>query len=391
MASHAAGPFVFNYQLARIAINTRLVLDRRMDGMAWFAYETAHRMAKAHPEHEFHLIFDRKPGKMFERGKNIFFHVLPPQARRPVLMKFWFDHSIPWVLRKIKADVFVSPDAQCSLRTEVPQLLVIHDLNFAHEPRALPKVYAKFLNNMTPRWVAKAERIATVSKYSKSDIAEMYKRPAKDIDVVYNGIHSLYRPIAESKSDAVRSKWTKGKPYFIVVGSVHPRKNLQRVIPAFVQFKKATGSDAKLVVVGEKFWSDKQLKKILDDARKNTDIVFTGHVGIADLAELVGGAFSSVYASTFEGFGIPIVEAFACHVPVITSNVTSMPEVAGDAALLVDPMHVSDIAEAMIRMWENESLRKQLVEKGKKKVEEYSWEKTAELLWQSIEKILRLS
>ena len=143
----------------KIAVNTRLLLKDRMDGIGWFTYETMKRIVQQHPEHEFHFLFDRKPDDEFIFSSNVIPHVVWPQARHSLLMKWWYNYSIPPRLRKIGAEIFISPDAQCSLRTDVPQLVVIHDINFEHYPDDIPAHYSKYLRKFSPRFAQKANRI----------------------------------------------------------------------------------------------------------------------------------------------------------------------------------------------------------------------------------------
>ena len=167
------------------------------------------------------------------------------------------------------------------------------------------------------------------------------------------------------------------------VGSLHPRKNLARLFPAYDIFKEKTDSDVKLLIVGEKRWWTEPIQRAYEAMKHKDDVVFVGHLQMKELNEVTAAALASVYVSYFEGFGIPIVEAFKCDVPVITSNVTSMPEVAGDAALLVDPFNVDSIAEAMVKML-NEDVRRNLIEKGRVRREDFSWDKAAAGWWNVI-------
>ena len=170
------------------------------------------------------------------------------------------------------------------------------------------------------------------------------------------------------------------------VGSLHPRKNLARLFTAFDIFKKENDNNIKLVIVGEKKWWTEPIKNAYEAMTHKDDVIFTGRLLAEDLHLVTASAMASVYVSYFEGFGIPIVEAFKCDTPVITSNVTSMPEVAADAALLVDPFDVNSIAEAMKKIL-NDDVRQGLIEKGRIRRKDFSWDKAAEGWWKCIEKI----
>ena len=169
------------------------------------------------------------------------------------------------------------------------------------------------------------------------------------------------------------------------VGSLHPRKNLARLFTAFDRFKQRNRNDVKLVIVGEKRWWTEPIQNAYDAMSCKDDVVFAGRLSAEDLHRVTAAAMASVYVSYFEGFGIPILEAFRCDTPVITSNVTSMPEVAQDAALLADPFNEDSIAEAMVKVMD-EDVRKELIAKGRERAKAFSWDRASEVIWNSLMK-----
>lgn len=371
----------------RIAVNTRLLLPGKLDGIGWFTAESVKRIVVSHPEHEFFFLFDRKPSPQFIFGPNVTPVVLCPQARHPILWRIFFEISVTWALRRYKIDLFLSPDGWMSLRTKVPTLTVIHDLNFEHSSDYLRPSHQRYMTRFFPRFAHKATRIATVSEFSKQDIVETYGVDSEKIDVVYDGAHSFYRPISDDEKRLIRQKYTDGKPFFIYVGTISRRKNLTNILLAFDKFKDAhQDSQQQLLVVGSRYWWQDELASAYDNMRHQSDVRFVGHAESDVLAQLMGASTALVYTSLFEGFGIPIIEAFCAETAVITSDVTSMPEVAGDAALLVDPMSVDAIADAMSRIEGDEALRASLIEKGRARKELFSWDRTATLLWDSLMK-----
>lgn len=372
----------------KIAVNTRLLLKNRLDGIGWFTYETLRRITLAHPEVEFHFFFDREYDPSFVFSGNVKSHVVHPQARHPLLFRWWFDFSVPLLLRRIKPDLFVSTDAMLSLGTHTPQLLVIHDLNFEHYPNDIPSRFSKYLRKRTPLFAKKANRICTVSEFSKSDIAKCYGIAPDLIDVVYNGVNENFVPLSDEQKLLSRKEFSNSKPYFVFVSSLHPRKNLHRLLLAFDDFKQRTGADCNLVVVGKKFWLNNEMEKVYNQMAFKEQVIFTGWLPPEELHRVVGGAIASVYISYFEGFGIPLIEAFSCGVPVITSNVTSMPEVAKEAALLVDPFSVSEISDALEKMFMDENLRIEYINRGFMRVKDFSWDRTSGLLWRSMVKAM---
>lgn len=372
-----------------IAVNTRFLLKNKLEGIGWFTYETMKRITRDHPEHQFYFFFDRKFDDEFIFSKNITPVVIHPQSRHPVLWYLWFEFGVAQQLKKLNADLFISTDGFLSLSSSVKTLLVIHDIAFEHYPMHVGYLTRKYLQHYSPLFAKHAQRIATVSEFSKMDIARTYGIAESKIDVTGNGAKEVYHPRAASEYFATKEKFGIKGEYFIYAGAIQPRKNLANVLRAFDTFKKSNPGNAQLVIAGRKAWKFKEALEVYEAMQFKNDVVFTAHVSSEDLASLVAGALAMVYVSLFEGFGIPIIEAMNSGTPVITSNISSMPEVAGDAALLVSPLSVSDIATAMEKIYTNEALRRALVEKGNVQKQKFSWDKTAELLWRSAEKTLR--
>jgi glycosyltransferase involved in cell wall biosynthesis len=372
----------------RIAVNTRLLLPDKLEGLGRFTCETLKQITTSHPEHEFVFIFDRAYCQDFIFSNNIIPVIAFPQARHPILWYMFFEWGVPHVLKRFKPELFLSPDGWLSLRARVPSLPVIHDLNFFHDPGWVESFPRLYYNHYFPRFIRKASRIATVSEYTKRDICSRFGIDPVKIDVVYNGVDEKFIPVAESVVQETRKKYTEGKPYFLFLGLVHPRKNLTRIIGAYNQYRLNSSESTKFLIAGStKYWTrDTQL------AYKNSpykrDIVFIGRIQENELVPVVGSSVALVYASLFEGFGIPILEAMSCGVPVITSSTTSMPEVGGDAAYYVDPLSIDSIAKGMLVIAQDKKIRNNLIAKGFKQIENFSWNKTASLLWKSIETVV---
>ena len=372
----------------KIAVNTRLLIPGRLDGIGRFADETLRIITTKHPEHEFVFYFDRKPDEQFIYNQNIKPVVLQPPARHPFLFLAWFEASLPLHFMRSKPDVFLSPDGFLSLTTNVKSVGVIHDLNFEHFPEDIPFLVRKYYSNLFPRFARKASRIATVSEYSKSDIANTYHIDPKKIDVVYNGAGSIFKPLPLNEKEVTKQKFSHGNEYFFFIGTLHPRKNLVNLFRAFDLFKRNTSGSTKLLLAGARMWWTDEIRLAYEGMEYRDDVIFTGRVTDIELASLMASALALTYVSYFEGFGIPILEAFHCDTPVITSNVTSMPEVAGNAAVLIDPFSITSIADAMQKVASDEGFREKLIVEGRKQREQFSWERTAEKLWECVEKTL---
>lgn len=368
-----------------IAVNTRLLLQGKLEGIGWFTRETLSRITSEHPEHKFIFIFDRPYADEFIFSENITPVVVSPPTRHPVLWYIWFELQIPRILRKYKADLFFSPDGYLSLSTKVRQLAAIHDINFAHRPKDLPWLKAKYYNYFFPKFARKARRIVTVSYFSKEDINRTYHVDADKVDVVYNGVNTSYTPISEELNLETKQTYSSGKDYFLFIGSLHPRKNICGLLRAFDAFRTSVDSDMKLLIVGESMFKTSDIEMTYEGMRYKDDVVFTGRLTTEELHHVLGASMALTFVPFFEGFGIPVIEAMNAGVPVICSNTTSLPEVGGNAVLYVDPFSLSQIKDAMIRIYQDKELRDTLVEKGFRQREKFSWDKTAELLWGSIQ------
>ncbi len=374
----------------KIVVNTRLLQHNKLEGIGRFMFETLSRITSNHPEHHFYFIFDRPFHESFIFSDNVTPIIAGPPARHPFLFVYWFEFVICDLLNRLKADLFLSCDGYLSLRSSVKQVAVIHDINFHHFPNDLPWLVEKYYNYYFPRFARKANRIVTVSEFSKNDIAKSYNIEPSHIDVVYNGCSAGFRPVDTTVKNKVMNERSLGMPYFLYVGSIHPRKNLQRLFKAYDSFKKKSKAPHKLLIAGQAYFWNREMKKSLNDCEYKDEIIFLGRVEEKELHKITASAFALVYVPVFEGFGIPVLEAMNCDVPVITSNLSSLPEVAGNAALLSNPLDEQDIAQAMINLYENKALAADIVKKGQEQREKFSWDKTAELLWNSCDKVLKV-
>ena len=368
-----------------IAVNTRLLLHGKLEGIGWFSYETLSRITRNHPEHQFLFIFDRPFSPEFIFSGNVTPIVLSPPTRHPILWYIWFELQIPRILKRYKADLFFSPDGYLSLSTSVKQLAAIHDINFVHRPKDLPWLKAKYYNHFFPLFARKAQRIVTVSSYSKEDIHQTYHIENEKIDVIYNGANTLYTPTSDNERQAAKASYSEGKDYFLFIGSLHPRKNIAGLLLAFDVFRTSVESDIKLLIVGESMFKTRDIELTYEGMRHKKDVIFTGRLGNEALHQVLGASLALTFVPFFEGFGIPVIEAMSAGVPVICSNTTSLPEVGGNAVLYADPSDIGQIKDAMIQLYQDKQLRDSLIEKGFRQKEKFSWDKTAELLWGSIQ------
>lgn len=371
-----------------IAVNTRMLLKDRMEGIGYFTFECFKRITRLHPEYEFVFVFDRPYDPEFVFSDNITPVSVFPPARHPFLWYAWYEFSLPGLFRKIKPDLFVSNDGYVSLKAKVKTLAVIHDINFEHFRDDIPFFFRQYYRHFFPKYARRATRIATVSEYSREDIAKTYGVPAEKIDVVYNGAGDGFHPATQENIRQVRENLTGGTPFFLFIGAIHQRKNIARLLQAYDRFRSSEIHNHKLVLAGNRRWWTEEMEQAYAGMHYKDDVIFTGRISDERLQEITGAAFALVYVSVFEGFGIPVVEAFRSGIPVITSSVSSMPEIAGDAALLTDPYSIDSIVTAMHTMASDEKLRKELTNKGYQRASLFTWDRTAGLLWECMERTL---
>lgn len=365
----------------RIAINTRFLLKGKLEGIGWFTYEIVRNMVLNHPEHEFIFLFDRAYDESFIFASNVTPVVISPPARHPFLWLIWFEKSVKRTLKKYKADLFISTDGFLSLSSKIPTILVIHDLAFEKYPQHMPFKFSFFLKQFTPKYAKKAKHIITVSEHSKAEIIATYQIPPEKISVVYNGANKLYKPLSFVEKEKVKKQYSSGYEYFVFAGALHPRKNIVNLLLAFAQFKKRQQSNMKLLIIGRFAWHAESIKKTLQEHPFRHDVIHYDYMQVDELSKVIGAAYCLTFVSLYEGFGIPVLEAIQCQVPGIVSNSSSLPEVAGDTALYIDPTDVDDIANRMCVIYKNENLREQLASKCLAQAKKFDWQKSAVLFY----------
>jgi glycosyltransferase involved in cell wall biosynthesis len=367
-----------------IAVNTRFLPDDYPSVYRCFIYETFKLIAGNNPEDEFIFISDRKYNHPFVAGSNVKQVITGPPVRHPLLLKFWFDIKVPALLRKYKADVFVSCDGICSLTTKVPQCLVLHDLAFLQQASFFKKPYSSFYKKYTAKFLNKANSIVTVSEFLKQAIVTQYNTEGSSIDVVFNGVNENFQPVNDEEKLVVKNKYSDGKEYFLYADAIHPANNLLNLLKAFSVFKKRQQTSMKLVLEGKLALTYQSFKENLKSYKYRNDVVVIHDVEESELIKIIGAAYGLINPSLYGGFVSCVLQALRCDVPVITAAGSSMQEITEGAALYADANSHTDIADKMMLLYKDENLRKELIQKGKPVVDGYSWNKTADLLWHSI-------
>jgi len=368
-----------------IAVNTRVLLSHRMEGVSRYIYETTKRIVKLNPQHHFYFLFDRSYDPKFVFEENVNPLIISPPTRHPFLWHCWFEHRLPKVFKKYKIDVFLSPDNFLSLSTDIPTVLVSHDLAYEHFPEQLRFGTKWFYKKNGIRFHQRANKIVAVSQSTKDDIVKTFAIDENKIVVGHNSAPDGFSTITPTEKQQQLDKWTAGQPYFIYVGSIHPRKNIVNLLKAFDHFKESDQSNQQLILVGRKAWKNDKLSSAFDNMKFKDQVQF--HENIPDVRPMMAAATAMVYVSSFEGFGIPILEAFHSSIPVITSNISSMPEVAGDAALLVDPFDPRSIAAAMGKITTDSATAESLIRLGNERKDFFSWDKTSKIISDELNKL----
>ncbi len=362
-----------------------------MEGYGHYAAAILQRMAEAHPEHQFVVIFDRPFSNQFISSSNIIPILVKPAARNVLSFLYWYNVSSVLALKKFNPAVWIQPYGFCSLLATTPQILVVHDVAFQAFPKSIPWHQRWFYQLFTPLFLQKATSLVTVSSFSKNSIEQYYPFTKNQIKVIPGAARSSFQPINWEEKTTIKNNFTNGNEYFICVGSIHPRKNMMNLLKAFSLFKKWNKSNMKLVFSGRMAWQYQDFIEKLKTYKYKEDIVLTGYLDEEKLIQVTASAYASIYPSKYEGFGLPIVEAMQSGVPVITSNLSSMPEVGGDAVLYADPENPKMIAEQMQMLYKDEKLRQLQIEKGIEMAKKYNWNQSATAFWKEIELIVAVS
>lgn len=286
--------------------------------------------------------------------------------------------ELPQRAEQDRLDVLhISYNAPPRLPASCALVVTIHDISFEHFPEFFSRPLRAFLQFSVPRSARAAHQIITDTENAKADLVKTYGLPQDTITVTHYAAGAQYKKIDDAAQlAAVRAKYKTGDPFILAVGNLQPRKNWTRLIRSFLHAKHAARLPHKLVVVGQRLWRD---AAILEAAGDDPDaVILTGYVPAEDLPLLYNAAQMFAYPSLYEGFGLPVVEAMACGTPVITSNISCMPEIAGDAALLVNPYHEAEIAAALVRLASDETYRVGLTALGLARARAFAWERTAQ-------------
>jgi glycosyltransferase involved in cell wall biosynthesis len=369
----------------RIAVNARLLRPHLSQTSGYFIKQVFFKLAEQYPQQQFIFFFDRPFSPALVFPQNVEPVVVNLKAQHALYLRWWFDVKISTALKKYKADVFVSPDGFCSLYTNIPQVLVVHDLAFLYHPNFIPKHLLWFYKRYMPLFIQKAKVVCTVSEFLKQEIIRQYKVAEKKIQNVGSAANPIFKPIDWQERENIKEEFAEGCEYFVFVAGIHPKGNLMNLLKAFSIFKKWQKTNMKLLVASRLTPQLDDIVEKLKTFKYRDEVKMLGYLPEDTLAKVVAAAYALVHPVFAESFAVPIVEAMQCEVPVITSDKSSMRGIAGEAALYADPSNPEEIAAQMKLIFKDEQLRSKLIAAGRLQVQNFSWEKTVQLMWQSIQ------
>lgn len=357
----------------KIGIDARLVHYQRA-GIGQYTLRLVQALAAIDSENSYSILQSRKDKSPLAEGPNLQRHSLwtPPHHR-------YEQWALPLELWPLKLDVLHCPDFIPPFHRSCPAVITVHDLAFLRFP-SLMTAESRSYYGQIERAVQSAEHIIAVSESTKSDLVALAGADARKITVVYEAAGPGFQPADAAHIAAVRQRYGLQSDYILFVSTIEPRKNIPFLFEAYAQMRSTwsgPGEPPRLVLAGRKGWLYDNIFVILEQLGLSESVVFTGGVPSEDLPALYSGALCFVLPSLYEGFGLPVLEAMSCGAPVITTNVSSLPEVAGDAALLVDPQDMLGLAMAMQRLCQDEALRREMSARGQAQAARFSWERAA--------------
>ncbi len=358
-------------------------LTLRSGGIGRYGVNLINHLAKillTETDHEIFVFFHRSFDRSFlPEHENLQLINKYTRIKSNVLRKAIF---LPFSVRNLKMDLFHGVDhigLPFLYRSKACKYVVtIHDLITRIYPRSFPIKQRLVQNTLLPLILGKAERIIVDSRSTENDVQKFYRQQAEKVRVIYPGVESQFYPRSQKEVERVLDKYQLDFKYYFFLGTLEPRKNIVRLIEAFIKLKRKRNLENRLVISGRKGWLYKEILEKIQRAPFSQDIIFTDFVDDQDLPFLFSGAEMFLYPSLYEGFGLPVLEAMACGTPVIASNLSSLPEITGEAGILVDPLNVEEIALAMEKLSGDRKLQEELQKKGLERAKLFSWEKAAQ-------------
>lgn len=354
-----------------VGIDASRAIADRPTGTETYSQHLIQAILRQGSSHHFRLYFRKTPETNLYSEAEL--RVIP-------FPRMWTHVRLAWEMASHPPDLLFVPAHVLPPIHPRRTLVTIHDLGYRAFPAAHPWKERLYLE-LSTRWNAyAATHILTDSKATKQDLVAHYSVEADKITVAYPGRDESLEPVHDRAAiEAAKRRYGIVGDYLLYLGTIQPRKNLHRLVEAFAQvISRDSGSPVQLVLAGKRGWLCSELFEQIEEQGLDDRVHFTGYVASQDKAALLSGAIGFVFPSLHEGFGMPVLEAQACGCPVITSTTSSLPEVAGQGAILVDPRDISAIADAIERIVQDPELRTELVERGFENVSRFSWQACAE-------------
>lgn len=359
----------------KIAIEAQRIFRSNKHGMDFVALESIRELQKIDKENEYFIFVSPGEDHCLQESANV--HIIELNCPTYPL---WEQIALPQAIAKIKPDLLHCTSNTAPINCKVPLILTLHDIIFM-EPRQSGN--KSFYQNMgwyyrrlvVPRILNKCQKIITVSHFERNRIKESLKLPDKQIITVYNGYSNYFFPRQDVK--AVTQKYIQSDKYLFFLGNTDPKKNVPRTLKAYALYRERSKAALPLLIADIKEEILVTILNELDIEHIRPFITSPGYIPNTDLPYLYSGAFAFLYTSLRESFGIPLLEAMACGVPVVTSNTSSMPEIGGEEALLSDPTNEEDIAEKILLLENDSTVYLQQKNYGLERVKLFSWEQTA--------------
>lgn len=351
---------------------------RRLTGVQHYTREVTRALLSLDGDDVRFTVFAGREGRRgLSEGLPVSAGIIP--AGGPLRGLAWEQSLLRRMIKRAGVDVIFNPANVAPLSPPAPSVLTVHDLAFRLFPENFSRPFGAYYRTLMPRITRQATAVIAVSENTRNDLIEHLGLPPEKVTVVANGVSPDFRRhISRQELQEVRRRYRLPDSFFVSVASLEPRKNLKAIFRAYRLLAGEITSTQSLVLVGagNRIYTDAGLKDELQRTKPRT-VYALGYVPIEDLPAIYRLATALVYPSLYEGFGLPVLEAMASGTPVITSNRSSLPEVAGEAAILVDPESIEELAAAMDLITTDSGIRNLLVERGKKRAAGFSWEDTA--------------
>lgn len=374
----------------RIGIDARTILNPEKGeaiGVGHYTYQLIRNLLELDKKNEYILLFDfhvrEKDIKKFTQP-NVKIKFYPFSDYKKYLPGAYSEILGTATLSKENLDVLhsTSPHSRIPTGYRGKCIVTFHDLSIYKIPSCYPKISSAKEKAVYSLMAKKADKIIAISKSTKRDIEDIFKTPSEKIDVIYSGLDKRFFEESKISSQKVLEKYGIIKKYVLFLGTLEPSKNITRLLEAFAKFKERAnkqvgGFDYQLVLAGKRGWLSQEYLRTIKDLGLGKDVIFTGYIVGDELVPLFKNSQFFIMPSLYEGFGMTVLESFATGTPAIISRVSSLPEIAGDAAYYVNPMNTDEIAEAMLKFSQDENLRSGFRAKGIEQVKKFDWQKTA--------------